>query len=45
MKIAENDLIGAIEGWVALGLRLGHVTPPIDGHAISVSSMPVPVVE
>jgi predicted RNase H-like HicB family nuclease len=41
----RDDLIGAIEGWVALGLRLGHAIPPIDGHAINVSVEPVPVVE
>jgi len=41
----RDDLIGAIEGWVALGLRLGHTIPPIDGHTISVSAEPVPVVE
>ncbi len=41
----RDDLIGAIEGWVALGLRLGHAIPPIDGHAITVSAEPVPVVE
>jgi len=41
----RDDLIGAIEGWVALGLRLGHAIPPIDGHAINVSAEPVPVVE
>ncbi len=41
----RDDLIGAIEGWVALGLRLGHAIPSIDGHAINVSAEPVPVVE
>ena len=41
----RDDLIGAIEGWVALGLRLGHAIPSIDGHAIHVSMEPVPVVE
>jgi len=41
----RDDLIGAIEGWVALGLRLGHTIPTIDGHTISVSLEPVPVVE
>jgi len=41
----RDDLIGAIEGWVALGLRLGHVIPSIDGHTIDVSVEPVPVVE
>ena len=28
----RDDLIGVIEGWVALGLRLGHVIPIIDFH-------------
>jgi predicted RNase H-like HicB family nuclease len=41
----RDDLIGAIEGWVVLGLRLGHAIPSIDGHAIDVSVEPVPVVE
>jgi predicted RNase H-like HicB family nuclease len=41
----RDDLIGVIEGWVALGLRLGHVIPIIDGHTINVSLEPVPVVE
>jgi predicted RNase H-like HicB family nuclease len=41
----RDDLIDVIEGWVALGLRLGHTIPPIDGHNINVSSEPVPVVE
>ncbi|MGV8175971.1 MAG: type II toxin-antitoxin system HicB family antitoxin [Methanothrix sp.] len=41
----REDLIGVIEGWVALGLRLGHTIPNIDGHTISVSLEPVTVVE
>ena len=41
----RDDLIGVIEGWVALGLRLGHTIPTIDGHNINVSLEPVPVVE
>jgi len=41
----RDDLIGAIEGWVVLGLRLGHAIPSIDGLAIDVSVEPVPVVE
>jgi len=40
----RDDLIGAIEGWVALGLRLGHTIPVIDGYGINVSLDPVPVV-
>jgi len=41
----RDDLIGVIEGWVALGLRLGHSIPTIDGCSISVSLEPVSVVE
>ena len=41
----RDDLIGAIEGWVALGLRLSHPIPPIDGHDINVSAEPVAVVK
>ena len=28
---ARNDLQGALEGWILLGLRLGHPVPPVDG--------------
>ena len=45
MKDCRDDLIGAIEGWVALGLRLGQAIPPIDSHGINVSAEPVLVVE
>jgi predicted RNase H-like HicB family nuclease len=41
----RDDLIGVIEGWVALGLRLGHIIPPIDGHTINVSLETMPVFE
>jgi predicted RNase H-like HicB family nuclease len=41
----RDDLIGVIEGWLALGLRLGHKIPPIDGHSIDVSVEPINVVE
>jgi predicted RNase H-like HicB family nuclease len=41
----REDLIEVIEGWVALGLRLGHFIPPIDGRTIDVSKEPMPVVE
>jgi len=41
----REDLIQVIEGWIALGLRMGHPIPSIDGHAIDVSTEPVPVVE
>lgn len=41
----REDLIQVIEGWIGLGLRMGHPIPSIDGHAIDVSTEPVPVVE
>jgi predicted RNase H-like HicB family nuclease len=41
----RKELISAIEGWIVLGLRMGHTIPPIDGHAIHVSLEPVAVVE
>lgn len=41
----RDDLIGAIEGWVALGLRLGHPIPSIDGIDINISVEPVAIVE
>jgi len=41
----REDLIQVIEGWIALGLRMGHPIPSIDGHTIDVSTEPVPVVE
>jgi predicted RNase H-like HicB family nuclease len=28
---ARNDLQGALEGWILLGLRLGNPVPPVDG--------------
>ena len=41
----RRELISRIEGWILLGLRMGHPTPPIDGHAIFVSLELVAVVE
>lgn len=41
----RDDLIGAIEGWVVLGLRLGHSIPSIDGIDINISVEPVAIVE
>jgi len=29
---ARRELIGVIEEWVFLGIRLGHPIPPIGGH-------------
>ena len=41
----RRELISTIEGWIVLGLRMGHPIPSIDGHAIFVSLEPVAVVE
>ena len=41
----RKELISTIEGWIVLGLRMGHPIPPIMGHTIDVSAEPVPVVE
>jgi predicted RNase H-like HicB family nuclease len=41
----RRELISTIEGWIVLGLRMGHPIPPIDGHTIFVSLEPVAVVE
>ena len=41
----RQDLIEVIEGWVALGLRMGHSIPPIDGRTIDVSAEPISIVE
>ncbi len=32
---ARKELIGVIEEWILLGIRLGHPIPPIGGHTIS----------
>jgi len=41
----RRDLVGVIEGWIALSLRMGRTIPPIDGHTIVVSMEPVAIVE
>ena len=41
----RQDLIEVIEGWVALGLRMGHPIPPIDGRTIDISAEPIAIVE
>jgi predicted RNase H-like HicB family nuclease len=41
----RSDLIQVIEGWIALGLRMGHHIPSIDGYVIDVSIEPATVVE
>jgi predicted RNase H-like HicB family nuclease len=41
----SQDLIEVIEGWVALGLRMGHTIPTIDGRTIDISAEPISIVE
>ena len=41
----RKELISTIEGWIVLGLRMGHLIPPMKGNTIDVSVEPVPVVE
>ena len=41
----RKELISTIEGWIVLGLRMGHPIPPMKGNTIDVSVEPVPVVE
>lgn len=41
----RKELISVIEGWIVLGLRLGHAIPTINGHTIDVSVEQMAVVE
>jgi predicted RNase H-like HicB family nuclease len=45
IESCRQDLIEVIEGWVALGLRMGHPIPPIDGRTIDISAEPIAIVE
>ena len=42
---SRKELISVIEGWIALRLRMGRSIPPIGGHTITVSTVPVSIVE
>jgi len=42
---ARKRLIGVIEEWILLGVRLGHPIPPIGGHTISTPQESVTVAE
>lgn len=42
---ARRELIGVIEEWVLLGIRLGHPIPSIGGHTINFPQETAPVVE
>ena len=41
----RKELFSVIEGWIVLGLRLGHAIPAINGHTIDVSVEQMAVVE
>jgi len=41
----RKELISTIEGWIVLGLRLGHPIPSIDGLTTDASTEPVAVIE
>ena len=45
IESCRQDLIEVIEGWVALGLRMGHPIPTIDGRTIDISAEPIAIVE
>ncbi|RRR75774.1 MAG: type II toxin-antitoxin system HicB family antitoxin [Candidatus Viridilinea halotolerans] len=32
LEACREDLQSALEDWIWLGLRLGHVIPPLDGY-------------
>ncbi len=42
---ARKELISVIEGWIALRLRMGRSIPPIGGHMITASAVPVSIIE
>jgi predicted RNase H-like HicB family nuclease len=35
--VCRTELQSTLEGWLALGLQLGHDIPVIDGHAVRVA--------
>jgi predicted RNase H-like HicB family nuclease len=36
LEACRNDLQEVLEGWIILGLRLGHVLPKVDGLQLDV---------
>jgi predicted RNase H-like HicB family nuclease len=42
LEACREELESVLEGWLALGLRLGHPIPEIDGIRVD-SGKPVPV--
>lgn len=41
LEEAREELRGALESWIAVGLRLGHTLPIVAGIDINVSDQPV----
>ena len=38
LKNCREDLLVALEGWIILGLRVGHTLPILDGIDLNLSS-------
>jgi len=38
LEECRENLLGVIEGWIALRLRLGLAIPPVNGHTIDIPS-------
>lgn len=45
LEVCRNELQSALEDWIWLGLRLGHIIPPLDGIDLSQAVAPTPVDE
>jgi predicted RNase H-like HicB family nuclease len=45
LEACRDDLMSALEDWIAFRLRTGRSIPTIGGASIAVSSVPVSVVE
>lgn len=41
LKACQEDLQDALEGWIVLGLRLGHTLPVIDGINLTLPLVPL----
>ena len=37
LEECRDNLQSVLEEWIALGLRMGHDIPPIDGHTLAIS--------
>jgi predicted RNase H-like HicB family nuclease len=39
LEACREELRGALEGWIVLGLRLGHTLPEIDGITLNIQEV------